>query len=372
MSFEYSVDHTFMLRKIIHIDADCFYAAIEMRDDPSLRDVPLIVGGSAERRGVVATCNYPARQFGIRSAMATRYARSLCPDVTVIAPSMSKYRVASAAMRDIFLGYTARIEPLSLDEAYLDVTSSDAFFGSATRIAEAIRAQVRDQLGITVSAGVSANKFIAKVASDWRKPDGLMVVEPHEIDDFSAALPVRLIPGVGRVTAEKLARRGLKICADIRATDPTELVRRYGSFGHTLYERSFGRDSRPVNATRIRKSVSVEQTYTQDLESGQPCFEQLPSLLADLTQRVERAGVTSKVAKIFIKVKFADFSGTTVERAGQSLVLRDYEALLAEGLQRKPLAVRLLGMGVRLCDAEPTDAAQLPLLTDSGSQLVGG
>ena len=175
-----------MLRKIIHIDADCFYAAIEMRDDPSLREVPLIVGGSAERRGVVATCNYPARQFGIHSAMATAYARKLCPDIIVIPPNMAKYREASAVMREIFLGYTALIEPLSLDEAYLDVTASDAFSGSATRIAEAIRSQVEDQLGITVSAGVSANKFIAKVASDWRKPDGLMVVEPSEIDDFSA------------------------------------------------------------------------------------------------------------------------------------------------------------------------------------------
>ena len=353
-----------MLRKIIHIDADCFYAAIEMRDDPSLREVPLIVGGSAERRGVVATCNYPARQFGIHSAMATAYARKLCPDIIVIPPNMAKYRAASAVMREIFLGYTALIEPLSLDEAYLDVTASDAFSGSATRIAEAIRSQVEDQLGITVSAGVSANKFIAKVASDWRKPDGLMVVEPSEIDDFSAVLPVRLIPGVGRVTAEKLARRGLKTCADIRGSDPAELVRRYGSFGHTLYERAFGRDSRPVNATRIRKSVSVEQTYTQDLTSGQPCLDQLPKLLADLVQRVARADAINKVIKIFIKIKFADFSATTVERAGHDLVLSDYETLLLEGLQRSEHAVRLLGMGVRLMDTEPADAAQLPLITE--------
>lgn len=351
-----------MLRKIIHIDADCFYAAIEMRDDPSLRNVPLIVGGSAERRGVVATCNYPAREFGIRSAMATAYARKLCPDVIVIPPNMAKYRAASAVMRDIFLEYTDRIEPLSLDEAYLDVTHAEAHAGSATRIAEAIRKAVYSRLGITVSAGVSANKFIAKVASDWRKPDGLMVVEPSEIDAFSAALAVRLIPGVGRVTAEKLARRGFKTCADLREAGPTELIRRYGSFGHALHERAYGRDERPVNATRVRKSVSVEQTYAQDLANGQPCLDKLPLLHNDLTQRITRAGVGAQVAKVFIKIKFSDFSTTTVERVSGELTLNQFQSLLLEGLTRKSLSVRLLGMGVRLFDTEPKDSTQLSLI----------
>ena len=358
-----------MLRKIIHIDADCFYAAIEMRDDPSLRNVPLIVGGSAERRGVVATCNYPAREFGIRSAMATAYARKLCPDVIVIPPNMAKYRAASAVMREIFLGYTDCIEPLSLDEAYLDVTQAEAHAGSATRIAEAIRQQVYTQIGITVSAGVSANKFIAKVASDWRKPDGLMVVEPGAIDAFSAALAVRLIPGVGRVTAEKLARRGYKTCADLREVDPAELIRRYGSFGHTLYERAYGRDNRPVNATRVRKSVSVEQTYAQDLTSGQPCLDKLPTLHADLTQRIARAGVGAQIAKVFIKIKFSDFSTTTVERGACEWSLDQFQALLLEGLTRKPLSVRLLGMGVRVSDAAPINSTQLNLIGEFAADI---
>lgn len=356
-----------MLRKIIHIDADCFYAAIEMRDDPSLRNVPVIVGGSAERRGVVATCNYPAREFGIRSAMATAYARKLCPDVIVIPPNMAKYHAASALMREIFLGYTDCIEPLSLDEAYLDVTNAEAYSGSATRIAEAIRRQIYSQLGITVSAGVSANKFIAKVASDWRKPNGLTVVEPDDIDDFSAALPVSLIPGVGRVTAEKLARRGFKTCADLRVADPAELIRRYGSFGHALYERAYGRDNRPVNSTRVRKSVSVEQTYAQDLASGQSCLDKLPDLHAHLVQRIARADVANQIGKIFIKIKFSDFSSTTVERLGRDFVLNHYETLLNEGLMRKPLSVRLLGMGVRLIDADLTNSTQLALITDASS-----
>lgn len=353
-----------MLRKIIHIDADCFYAAIEMRDDPRLRNVPLIVGGSAERRGVVATCNYPARKFGIRSAMATAYARKLCPDVIVIAPNMTKYRAASAVMRDIFLGYTDCIEPLSLDEAYLDVTQAEAHAGSATRIAEAIRQQVYDLLGITVSAGVSANKFMAKVASDWRKPNGLKVVEPDDIDAFSAGLPVSLIPGVGRVTAEKLARHGFKTCADLRAADPAELIRRYGSFGHVLHEHAYGRDNRPVNSTRVRKSVSVEQTYAQDLASGQPCCDKLPALHADLAQRIARAEVADQIGKLFIKIKFSDFSSTTVERLGRDFALSHYETLLNEGLLRKPLPVRLLGMGVRLIEANIDNSNQLALITD--------
>lgn len=358
-------------RKIIHIDADCFYAAVEMRDNPALRDIPLAVGGSAARRGVLTTCNYNARSYGVRSAMPTAHALRLCPDLTVIPPDFVKYRTVSGQMRLIFEQHTEIIEPLSLDEAYLDVSDSEHLDGSATRIAEAIRAQVRDEIGITVSAGVSCNKFIAKVASDWRKPDGLTVVTPEQVDDFTAVLPVKLIPGVGRVTAEKLERLGLKTCADIRATDPRELQRRLGSFGITLFERAFGRDDRPVNPDRVRKSISVEQTYSKDLTNGPPCLERLSELMVDLLKRIERAGAEDHIQKAFVKIKFNDFSSTTVEKVGTTARISDYRDLLQTGLSRKTLPVRLLGIGVRLLPDTDCRGEQLTLPIDNAQTRPG-
>lgn len=345
-------------RKIIHIDADCFYAAIEMRDDPSLRSIPFAVGGSPDGRGVLTTCNYLARAFGVRSAMPTAQALRLCPQLVVGPVNMTKYRDVSRQMHSIFERFTSLIEPLSLDEAYLDVSESDHCDGSATLIAESIRTAIHNELGITVSAGVSSNKFIAKVASDWNKPDGIKVVPPEDVDSFAAALAVKRIPGVGSVTAKKLERLGLKTCSDIRKTDLHDLVRRFGSFGANLYERAYGRDDRPVNPSRDRKSISVEQTYADDLMNGAPCFEKLNELLIDLLNRIERANARDAIQKAFIKIKFNDFSSTTVEKAGTTARISDYRELLAEGLARKPLPVRLLGIGVRI---EPRAYEQLKL-----------
>jgi len=345
-------------RKIIHIDADCFYAAIEMRDDPSLRNIPFAVGGSPDGRGVLTTCNYPARAFGVRSAMPTAQALRLCPQLIVGPVNMAKYRDVSRQMHSIFERFTSLIEPLSLDEAYLDVSESDHCDGSATLIAESIRAAIHNELGITVSAGVSCNKFIAKVASDWNKPDGIKVVPPENVDSFAAALPVKRIPGVGSVTAEKLERLGLKTCSDIRKADLRDLVRRFGSFGANLHERAYGRDDRPVNPSRDRKSISVEQTYAEDLMNGAPCFDKLNELLVDLLNRIERASARDAIQKAFIKIKFNDFSSTTVEKVGTTARISDYRELLAEGLARKPLPVRLLGIGVRI---EPRAYEQLKL-----------
>ena len=350
-------------RKIIHIDADCFYAAIEMRDDPSLTNIPFAVGGSPSGRGVLTTCNYPARAFGVRSAMPTAQALRLCPQLKVGPVNMMKYREASKEMRRIFEKFTDLIEPLSLDEAYLDVSQSDLYQGSATHMAQTIRADIREKLGITVSAGVSSNKFIAKVASDWNKPDGLKVVTPEEIDLFSAALPVKLIPGVGKVTAHKLERLGFQTCADLREADRNKLVRRFGSFGATLVERAWGRDDRAVNPARNRKSISVENTYAEDLENGQACFEELSDLLVDLMLRIDKANAKNVVQKAFVKIKFNDFSSTTVEKAGTTARISDYRELLAEGLARKPLPVRLLGIGVRI---ETAGAEQLELHIPQG------
>ncbi len=335
-------------RKIVHVDADCFYAAIEMRDQPRLRDIPFAVGGRPDGRGVLTTCNYPARAFGVRSAMPTRHALRLCPQLEVGPVNMPKYRDVSRAMHSIFRRYTDLIEPLSLDEAYLDVSEASAHSGSATRIAQAIRSAVADELGITVSAGVSCNKFIAKVASDWRKPDGLTVVAPDAIDDFVAELGVGHIPGVGRVTAEKLARIGMVSCRDIRGQDPLALVRRFGKFGHTLWERAHGRDDRVVNPNRLRKSVSVERTFPEDLSTPDTCLAQLPQLMDLLDARITRADAAGHIHKAFVKVKFNDFSSTTVEQVSALPSEADYRQLLLSGIGRKPLPVRLLGVGVRL------------------------
>ena len=349
------------LRKIIHIDADCFFAAIEMRDNPDLRDRPFAVGGSASGRGVLTTCNYPARAFGVRSAMPTAQALRLCPELEVAPVDIAKYRAVSVQMHEIFDQFTELIEPLSLDEAFLDVTDTNLLQGSASLIADAIRDAVREELGITVSAGVSVNKFVAKVASDWHKPDGMKVVKPNEVDVFVAALPVKAIPGVGPVTADKLHRMGLRRCADLRSADPLMLKRRFGSFGQTLIERAHGRDDRPVNPSRVRKSISVEHTYSSDLANGSPCLAKLPGLLQDLTERIERSKIGDRVQKAYVKIKFNDFSTTTVERVGTLATLEDYQLLLEDGLARKALPVRLLGIGVRLKPDRSGAFEQLPL-----------
>ena len=332
-----------------------------MRDNPELRDRPFAVGGTPAGRGVLTTCNYPARAFGVRSAMPTAQALRLCPELLVAPVDIAKYRAVSVQMHEIFDGFTDLIEPLSLDEAFLDVTDTDLLQGSASLIANAIRSAVREELGITVSAGVSVNKFVAKVASDWHKPDGMKVVTPEEVDVFVAALPVKAIPGVGPVTADKLHRMGLRSCGDLRAADPLMLKRRFGSFGQTLVERAHGRDDRAVNPSRVRKSISVEHTYSSDLGNGAPCLAKLPGLLEELAQRIERSRISDRVQKAYVKIKFNDFSTTTVERVGTLATLADYQLLMEDGLARKALPVRLLGIGVRLKPDRTGEFEQLPL-----------
>ena len=349
-----------MQRKIIHIDADCFYAAIEMRDHPELRGIPVAVGGSAERRGVLTTCNYDARAYGVRSAMPTAQAMRLCPQLTVVPPQMHKYREASKVMRSIFTNFTEIIEPLSLDEAYLDVSEISDEELTATRIAKAIRQQVREELDITVSAGVSVNKFIAKVASDWKKPDGLTVVPPDEVDAFVAALSVRKIPGVGAVTADKMHRYGLRTCADVREWSLHDLRRRFGKFGVVLHERARGRDERPVQPSRVRKSVSVERTFAEDVSGPAEWAPIIERLYINLMERIEAAKAWHAIDKAFVKLKFNDFTTTTVERVGTKAVEADYQDLLVEGWERKTKPVRLIGLGVRLIDDGDHLSERLP------------
>ncbi|MFO1390150.1 DNA polymerase IV [Cellvibrio sp.] len=338
------------MKKIIHCDADCFYAAVEMRDDPSLRSRPIAVGGSSEHRGVISTCNYEARRFGVRSAMSSAVAKKLCPDLIIVPHRMEAYREASVSMRHIFYEYTELVEPLSLDEAYLDVTNSDYCEGSATRIAEQIRQRIYDEIKLSVSAGVAPNKFLAKVASDWNKPNGLCVITPKDVDNFVLQLPVGKIFGVGKATNNRLADINIKTCADLRRFSIFELKQRFGQLGVRLYELCRGIDNREVTPSRRRKSLSVENTYPQDLPNLQACLNRLPELLQQLASRLRRLDEDYLVVKLFVKIKFADFTQTTIERGGSNLVATEFQSLCCDAYVRKELPVRLLGVGVRFVD----------------------
>lgn len=335
-------------RKIIHCDCDCFYASIETRDNPALKGLPVAVGGSPEHRGVVATCNYEARKFGIHSAMPMATALRHCPQLIVVFPRMDKYREASAAVHAIFRDYTDIIEPLSLDEAYLDVSNAKACQGSATFIAQEIRQRVRETVGITISAGIAPNKFIAKIASDWNKPDGQYLVKPEQIDEFVRALPVKKIFGVGKVTAGKLNAMGIMTCEDLRKYEETELANYFGSFGQNLYRLSRGIDEREVCTDRTRKSLSVENTYTTDLTSLQDCLDRLPELHEQLTQRLRQVKSEYRITKKYVKLKFMDFVSTTAEELSVETEIAGYNALCTEAFSRGNRPVRLLGLGVKL------------------------
>jgi DNA polymerase-4 len=341
-----------LTRKIIHIDMDCFYAAIEERDRPEYRGKPLAVGGAANQRGVLCTCNYPARQRGLHSAMPTRRALALCPELILLPVDMNKYRQVSQAIHHIFRDFTPLIEPLSLDEAYLDVTACTTLSGSATRIAMEIKRQIKEQLALTASAGVAPNKFLAKVASDWRKPDGLWVITPAEISDFVAALPVDKLSGVGQVTAHKLRKKGILTCRDLQRYDLTQLRDDWGKLGERFYALCRGIDDRPVEPNRIRRSLSVEQTFPEDLRNLSAAQKVLPDLFQLLQNRLSRYN-SRTIKGQFIKIKFHDFTQTTAECIHSPPELALFHELLAEGFRRGNKNIRLIGLGVRFHENDP-------------------
>ena len=334
-------------RKIIHIDMDCFYAAIEMRDDPSLRDKPIAVGGTAEQRSVLCTSNYAARKFGVRSAMATAHAMRLCPELIVVPVDMPKYIDVAKQIREIFFRYTELVEPLSLDEAYLDVTNCMQFDNSATKIAAAIRAEIFEQTYLTASAGVAPNKFLAKVASECNKPNGQIVVSPRHVDEFVKPLSVKQIWGVGKVMAEKLAKFNLHTCADIQAWTLVELTQHFGKMGERLYQLSRGIDERPVETERDPKSVSVERTFSKDLPDLTSCQEKIPELFAAVLKRWHKYQNIS-IKNQFVKIKFFDFTSTTIEQTSHEINLELFNELLVKAWERGGIPVRLLGLGVHL------------------------
>jgi DNA polymerase-4 len=333
-------------RRIIHVDMDAFYASVEQRDNPELRGKPVAVGGSRER-GVVAAASYEARAFGVRSAMPSSRARRLCPDLIFAKPRFEVYREVSHQIRAIFARYTPLVEPLSLDEAYLDVTQDMAGLGSATATAERIRAEIRAETGLTASAGVSYNKFIAKMASDQNKPDGLCVIPPHKGPDFVASLPVKRFYGVGPRTAEKMARLGIETGADLRAQSPEWLNRHFGSWGEYLHGAARGIDHREVRSDRPRKSVGAENTFFRDLVSPTELIEALDEIIGTVWPRIEKS--ESRGRTVTLKLRYNDFHTITRAKSFAEPVLD--RALFTEAGHGLLLAlcpvdrpVRLLGL----------------------------
>lgn len=326
---------------------DCFYAAVEERERPDLRGRPLGVGGS-RGRGVLTTCNYEARKYGVRSAMPTFMALARCPQLVVVPTRFDLYRAESARVRAIFHEYTALVEPLSLDEAYLDVSRLPL---PATEVARQIRARIFDATGLTASAGIAPNKMLAKIASDFNKPNGQYTVKPAAVAAFMAELPAQRIHGIGEVTARRLVDEiGVETCGQLQAFSREELRARFGKFGADLYDRCRGIDHRPVEPNRIRKSLSNENTFSENLTTLEQCRDRLGELHADLLTDLEKLGGERPITQLFVKLRFADFTHTTVQRGGVEPALPAYQALLAEGWQRRDeprRVVRLLGLGVR-------------------------
>jgi DNA polymerase-4 len=331
------------MRKIIHLDMDCFYAAVEMREHPELAGQPIAVGGGGPR-SVVATCNYEARKFGIRSAMPGFMARERCPQLVFLPPRFDLYRAASQHIRRIFHHYTSLVEPLSLDEAYLDVSASDRY---AWDIAKEIRTRIHDETGLTASAGIAPNKMLAKIASDWRKPNGQFAILPEQIAEFMAPLPIRKVWGVGPKSAERFSARGIHTCSDLQKIPLSDMVHQFGKWGEELYRLCRGEDDREVHPHRVSKSLSNETTFTDNLVSLDQCLNAIRRLSLELKEELHRKASDRKIRKAFVKVKFADFTRTTKECVCDAPDVVVFESLLSEAYQRKNLPVRLLGTGVR-------------------------
>lgn len=347
-------------RKIIHVDMDCFYAAVEARDNPIYRGRPLAVGGHEKQRGVLSTCNYEARAYGVRSAMPTGQALKLCPQLLVVPGRMSVYQEISKQVRAIFERYTNIIEPLSLDEAFLDVTDCKQHHGSATLIAEAIRREIKQETDLTASAGVAPLKFLAKIASDENKPNGIFVVTPDQVQEVVDSLTLNKIPGVGKVSLERLNSAGFYTCKDIRETDYRDLLLKFGKMGASLWKKSHGIDNREIVTFRERKSVGVERTFSENIATYEQCCEVIDKkLFPELTSRLHKAN--RPIIKQGVKMKFADFQQTTIEHIHNELDLKHFKQLLADVMKRaEGREIRLLGLNVTL--QPEIEAQQLSLL----------
>ena len=348
-------------RAIIHFDMDCFYAAIEVRDRPSLRGKPVGVGGARDRRGVLTTCNYEARAFGVHSAMPTFMALQRCPNLIVLPTRFDVYRREAAVVREILHRFSPLVEPLSLDEAYLDVTTHP---GAPGPLAQVIRDLIFQKTKLTASAGIGPNKLIAKIASAMCKPNGQLEVATEQVPEFMQNLSVREIWGIGEKTERRLQELGVKTCGDLQRFSRTELVDLFGKFGSELFDLCRGIDDRPVEPDRPRKSLSTEETFVSDLETLEQCEERLAELFQELMADLDQKETNRRITKIFVKLKLADFTRTTAERAGLEPTLPAFKTLLAEAFARTGKKVRLIGVGVRFAESEPEEL-QMPLFSDA-------
>jgi DNA polymerase-4 len=349
-------------RRIIHIDMDAFYASVEQRDFPELRGKAVAVGGSRER-GVVAAASYEARKFGVYSAMSSRKAYLHCSHIIFVRPRFEVYKEVSRQIRKIFLEYTDLVEPLSLDEAYLDVTSNKKQLASARQTAQLIKEQIRTETGLTASAGVSFNKFLAKTATDIQKPDGLTVITPRQAESFIAQLPIAKFYGVGKVTAAKMQSLGIHTGQDLRKWEEQELVKNFGKVGHFYYQISHAQDDREVNPNRIRKSIGAENTFETDLHDPDLIKQELQKIALEVANRINKQATYGK--SLTLKVKFSDFRQITRSKT-VLFPITDYKQLMTIAYQLfdevqwvKP--VRLLGLTVSGLDN---------CLTLAGNQLT--
>ena len=340
--------------KIVHIDMDCFYAAIEVRDHPELLGRPVAVGGSGQR-GVLTTANYEARKFGCRSAMPTWKARELCPDLIIKPVRFEVYRAESARVREVFRRFTEVIEPLSLDEAYLDLSH---WKSSGSALAWEIRSEIRDETALTASAGIAPNKLLAKIASDWNKPDGQFEIPPEDVEGFMRELPVGRLYGVGKKTEEKLGALGVKTCADLQKMTKIDLATRFGKWGAELHDLCRGIDERSVRTSRVRKSLSTETTLRENADSVGQLAEILEEQIDEISEDLAEKHGDRQIKGLVVKLKFADFTRTTAEQAHGGISRQLYHALLEEAWSRGGgKGVRLIGAGVRF--AAPEDDPQL-------------
>ena len=349
-------------RKIIHIDMDAFYASVEQRDDPALIGQPVAVGGSSNR-GVVMTASYEARRFGIRSAMPSAKARRLCPKLVFVKPRFEAYKEASRNIRDIFGRYARLVEPLSLDEAFLDVTNPLLGPPSATLIAERICKEIFIETNLTASAGVSVNKFVAKVASDMKKPNGITIVRPWEVEAFIEELPVERFFGVGPTTADRLKRLGIHTGADLKQRSESDLVQHFGKTGHWFFKIARGIDTRRVAAHRTRKSIGAERTFFENLTTEDDIFERLGHIADEVEKRMNRSNMAAKT--VTVKIRDSDFhtvtrSHTTREPIQTAKTLHSIALqLVVERPSDKP--IRLLGISVSALSPLDAPGRQLGL-----------
>lgn len=355
------------LRKIIHIDMDAFFASVEQLDNPELRGKPVAVGGSGPR-SVVAAASYEARRYGVRSAMPSVTASRLCPDLIFVRHNFSRYSEVSSMVFDIFREYTEIIEPLSIDEAFLDVTGDTRRIGSATVIAQQIRSEIRQKTGLTASAGISVNKFLAKIASEINKPDGIFVIKPEDAEEFIERLPIEKFYGIGNVTALKMHKLGIHNGSDLKSWDLLSLVRNFGKAGVFFYNMARGIDERPVEPAMERKSVGTELTYEKDLTTSFEIIAELYKLEKELMERLEHSEAAGRT--ITLKIKFSDFRQITRSRTVQHYI-KDFGSLHREvTILRKSITlenpkIRLLGVSVTNLESEDCDERQLYLFDDN-------